>query len=123
MRLKITVNGQKLIGELRDTETAQRLLELLPFQSGLTRWGDEIYFSAPIKASLEKDAKQVVNKRDICYWTSGGAVCIFFGPTPVSEGDECRAYEKVNVLGKIVKGDLGALKHTKTGDKVKVEKT
>jgi hypothetical protein len=28
-------------------------------------------------------------------------VCIFFGPTPVSEGDEPRAASRINVIGRI----------------------
>ena len=121
-KIKFTINKDVFVGELRNTPTAKKLLEALDYQSGLTRWGDEIYFPALIKTELEKDAKQVVSIGDICFWLGGASLCIFFGPTPISENDECKAYEKLNLVGKIVKGDLKRLKAAKTGDKDRVEK-
>ncbi|MBW2705488.1 MAG: hypothetical protein JRD84_04200 [Deltaproteobacteria bacterium] len=30
------------------------------------------------------------------------SICIFFGPTPVSSGDQPRAYSPVNVFGRVL---------------------
>ena len=38
---------------------------------------------------------------EVAYWPPGQALCIFFGPTPASVGDEPRAASPVNPLGSI----------------------
>jgi hypothetical protein len=55
------------------------------------------------------------------YWPQGHALCIFFGPTPVSRGDEIRPASPVNIVGKI-QGDLGVLKGVAEGTRVRLEK-
>ena len=51
--------------------------------------------------------------------TSKALICLFFGPTPVSSGDEIRPASATNVMGKII-GDLEELKTINSGDNVKV---
>jgi len=63
-----------------------------------------------------------MEKGELGYWPTGKAFCIFFGPTPVSQGDEIRAASAVNVIGK-VKGDLSRLSEVPSGAEVIVEKT
>jgi len=55
----------------------------------------------PLKAVLEPDAQQVVQPGAVCFWVQGSSLALPFGPTPVSEGDECRLVTRCNVLGKI----------------------
>ncbi len=43
-----------------------------------------------------------------------------FGPTPVSQGKECRLVTKVNVLGRL-EGDPRVLASVRDGDKITVE--
>ncbi|GAJ16284.1 unnamed protein product, partial [marine sediment metagenome] len=38
---------------------------------------------------------------ELGYWPQGNAFCIFFGSTPVSQGDEIRPASPVTVFGKI----------------------
>ena len=38
------------------------------------------------------------------YWPPGNAMCLFFGPTPASTGEESRAASPVTVVGKIAEG-------------------
>jgi hypothetical protein len=63
-----------------------------------------------------------MEKGELGYWPTGKAFCIFFGPTPASQGDEIRAASAVNVIGK-VKGDLSRLSAVPSGAEVVVEKT
>jgi hypothetical protein len=63
----------------------------------------------------------VVNKGDLGYWPSGPAFCIFFGPTPMSRGEEIRPASAVNVFGKVA-GDLTVLKKVRSGSAIVVEK-
>ncbi|MEM4810940.1 MAG: cyclophilin-like family protein, partial [Thermofilum sp.] len=80
---------------------------------------DEIYFRTPVKVAQEVGS-EVVELGDVAYWPPGEALCIFFGPTPVSRPGEIRPASPVNVIGK-VKGDLEKLRKVKQGEKVRVE--
>ncbi len=82
-------------------------------------WGDEIYFRIPV-ALAEENAQEVVELGDLGYWPPGNAFCIFFGPTPVSRGNEIRPASPVNVFGK-VEGDPSVFKRVTGGTPVLVE--
>jgi hypothetical protein len=43
-----------------------------------------------------------------------------FGPTPISQGDECRLAAVVNVIGRL-DGDPTALGAVRDGDRIRVE--
>jgi hypothetical protein len=120
-KIKIKVGDVSVEGELRETETARKIWEALPITSKAERWGDEIYFSTEVTAELEEGADEVVEFGDIAYWPPGKAICLFFGPTPISREGEIRAASAVNVFGKIV-GDFRELKRCKDGDEVIVER-
>ena len=83
-------------------------------------WGDEIYFGIPVQA-VEDQAKEVVALGDLGYWPPGHAFCIFFGPTPASQGDEIRPASPVNVVGRVV-GDATVFKKVRAGTRVTLEK-
>lgn len=117
----IRVNGAELIAELTDSNSANEIYNSLPIKENVNVWGDEIYFMIPIYADLEPDAREVVEVGDLAYWPSGPAFCVFWGPTPVSEGEEPRAYNPVNVFGKVVSG-LDGLNGVKDGSSIIVEK-
>jgi hypothetical protein len=121
VKIKIAIDGIELAGQLFQTPTAEKVYHALPLESEVNRWGDEIYFYVPVEAELEEGATDVQEVGNICFWTSGRAIAIFFGPTPVSQGDEPRAYEPVNLIGRIM-GDARILAGAKTGDMVRMEK-
>ena len=79
----------------------------------------EIYYSIPAAAELEDDAREVLEPGELGYWPPGSAFCIFFGATPISRGDECRAASKVNVFGKVL-GDTTPLWDMKDGQNITV---
>jgi hypothetical protein len=122
MPSKITVRVENIKADaaLNDSETARKIWESLPVESKVNTWGDEIYFPIPIKTGLE-NAKAVVSEGDLGYWPQGTAFCIFFGPTPMSRGDEIRPASPVNVFGRIV-GDSKVFKKVVAGAKIIVEK-
>jgi hypothetical protein len=74
----------------------------------------------PVKAHLDEDPKQVVEPGTICFWVQGSSLALPFGPTPISEGSECRLVTAVNVLGKL-DGDPRALATVKPGESITVE--
>jgi len=119
-RISITWRSGKVVAELSDTPTAAQLLAALPCRASANTWGDEVYFSVPLKVRLESGAQQVVDPGTVCYWVDGSSLALPFGPTPASKGNECRLVTRCNVLGKIV-GDPQQLKTVRDGDEIRVE--
>jgi hypothetical protein len=106
--------------ELNDTRTAQAIWEILPIEGRANLWGDEIYFSIPLSLELET-GQELVNIGELGYWPQGNAFCIFFGPTPVSQGDEIRPASPVTVFGKI-HGDATIFKKVVAGMKITIRR-
>ncbi|MDE2999151.1 MAG: cyclophilin-like fold protein [Gemmatimonadota bacterium] len=119
--IKITVGEIELAAELNDSETATRILSELPIRSGFNTWGDEIYFQIPVTAQPE-DPQETVEAGDLAYWPPGKAFCIFWGPTPASQGDEIRPASPVNPVGRVLSG-VEALKTASREDEISIEKS
>jgi len=119
-KIKITAGKLEIEAWLNDTKTATRVFEKLPITSTVNTWGDEIYFTIPVDAGPE-NAKELVELGDIAYWPPGKAMCIFFGKTPVSKGDEIRPASAVNIIGKVV-GDCRLLKRVKDGEEITIRR-
>jgi hypothetical protein len=120
-KIKIKAGNVEADAGLNDSPAAQKIWEALPIEARANTWGDEIYFAIPVKASLEKTAQELVQVGDLGYWPTGNAFCIFFGPTPMSRGDEVRPASAVNVIGKVA-GDAKVFKKVPSGAKVRIEK-
>ena len=113
-KIKVAVGKLELEAWLNETKTASKVFEALPITSTVNTWGDEIYFTIPVDAKPE-DAKELVSLGDIGYWPPGKAMCLFFGKTPISRGDEIRPASPVNIIGK-VEGDLKLFRKVKDGE-------
>ena len=105
----------------KNPKTAEAVWAALPVQGHANTWGEEIYFAVGIGADREKE-QQVVEKGDVAYWPPGDALCIFFGPTPASRGDEIRAASPVNVFGR-VHGNPAVFGRVRQGDVITVAKS
>jgi hypothetical protein len=117
-KIKITIGGVEFDAELNQSATAREIGNKLPILGKGSFWGEEIYFSIPVNAAPE-NPQEIVEPGTLAYWPPGKALCIFWGPTPVSHGNECRPASPVNVVGKIT-SDLAPLKKLRKAD-VKVE--
>ncbi len=106
--------------EDKNPQTVAAIWEKLPFEAIANRWGDEVYFSIPVEIS-EENPQETVEVGDIGYWPPGRGFCIFFGPTPISRGNEIRPADPVNVFGKVI-GDPKIFKNVRSGDKIRVER-
>jgi hypothetical protein len=120
-RIKIAAGEVAVTAELNETQTAQAIWDALPIEGAAKTWGDEIYFSIPLALELEA-GQDVVQLGDVGYWPPGKALCIFFGPTPASKGEEIRPASAVTVLGSVV-GDATVFKAVADGAPVKVRRT
>ena len=120
MRIRISWSQGEVTAFLNDTPTARRLLDALPCESDAHTWGDEVYVGVPVETELEPDAKQVVDPGTVCFWVEGQSLAIPFGPTPISQGDECRLVTEVNILGKL-EDDPSRLGSVSDGEMMRVE--
>ena len=99
--------------------TAKAILDALPLRGRANTWGEEVYFTIPVEGDVE-NPKVVVELGDLAFWPPGNAFCIFFGPTPMSKGDEIRPASEVNVFGRII-GDPKVFKRVRGGEEVTIE--
>jgi hypothetical protein len=119
--IRITAGDVSVAAELNDSPSAAAILEALPIEASGSRWGEEIYFSIPVKQGSAPDARADMEVGELAYWPPGNAFCIFFGPTPASDGDAPRAASPVNPIGRIV-DDVETLKDVPDGATVRIEK-
>lgn len=110
----------EMSAELNDSPTSLALWAVLPLSATANTWGDEVYFEVPVNQNLDATASTVVKVGDLGYWPSGRAFCIFFGPTPISRGDEIRPASAVNVIGEVM-GDARAFKAVRDGDLIELD--
>jgi len=120
-KITIAVGSLALEAELNDRPTAKQVWNALPIEGTANTWGDEIYFEIPVKAEQEPDARAEVEVGELGYWPLGNAFCIFFGPTPASDGDQPRAYSPVNILGRVL-GDATLLRGVRGGSRVRLSR-
>ena len=118
-QITISVEGESLLAELNDSETAQKISEALPIEGTVNIWGEEIYFDIPVSADQASDAREEVEVGTLAYWLAGSALCIFFGRTPVSTGEKPRAYSPVNIVGHVV-DDTEPLKTVSSASTIRI---
>lgn len=119
-RIRIKAGRIEMSAELNESKTASLIWNALPIKTKVNTWGDEIYFSIPVKAELD-NPKEVVEKGDLGYWPPESAFCIFFGPTPISKGEEIRPASGVNLVGRLL-GDSQEFKKVSSGERIILEK-
>ena len=118
--IQISAGSVKIKAELNDTTTAQEIIKSLPIKSQVNRWGGEVYFTVPVSVPLEDNSRDVLEPGELGYWPTGNAFCIFFGATPASKEEECRAASDVNVFGKVI-DDLSQLWDIEDGIEIMIE--
>jgi hypothetical protein len=90
----------------RSPKTVKAILDNLPIEVKINRWGDELYTDKTPIAAEEENAQSVVKPLDVAYWPEGNALCLFYGPTPISKSpDEILPYSPVNIVGRVITKD------------------
>mgnify|MGYP000368423205 CR=1 FL=1 len=119
--LRITVDGVALEADWtgESPETREALDAALPVSGDAARWGEELYFTVPVDVAAE-DAREAVPIGAVAYWPRGNALCLFWGPTPASRGEEPRAASPVNVVAQV--SDTTGLSSIDGGASVRVER-
>ena len=119
--VRISAGNVSATATLQDNATAEAIWAALPITARGNRWGAEIYFEIPVRVPQADDARDVVEAGELGYWPEGHAFCIFWGPTPASQGDEIRAYSPVNVFGRLA-GDPFAFESVPGGAEFRIER-
>jgi len=120
-RISLTLGAVRLTATLKETPTADAVWAALPLQARAQTWGEEVYFSVPVNAKLEADARDVMQPGEIAFWCEGSAIAIGFGRTPASTGNEIRLVAPVNVWA-TTSDDVKQLKSLKAGAAITIEK-
>ena len=119
--LRVVVDGHELTATWTGTNPKTRgaIADALPLEGDAARWGEELYFRTDVDVPAE-DARAEVPVGAVAYWPQGNAVCLFWGPTPASRGDEPRAASPVNVVAEL--DDVGPLSSVDGGATVRIER-
>ncbi len=120
-KIRITAGAVSAEAELNDSRAAAAIAARLPITAKAETWGDEIYFGIGVALPAESP-RETVALGDLGYWPPGQAFCIFFGPTPMSRGDEIRPASAVTVVGRVT-GDPRAFTRVRAGTRVTIEAT
>lgn len=120
-KITITVDGTVFPGELNDSASGRKIADKLPLTISMSRWGEEYYGSIGEALPMEPGARDEMAVGELAYWPPGTAFCIFFGPTPASNGSEPRAASDCNPLG-MLEGDVSGLGKLGHSISAKIEK-
>jgi hypothetical protein len=120
MQIQIHAADITLTARLRDTPTARAIVAVLPIESRAQTWGEEVYFSVPVTAELESDARDMVSAGELAFWVEGSCIAIGFGPTPISVGNEIRLAARTNIWADS-NDDVRQLASVQAGDVIRVE--
>jgi uncharacterized protein len=121
MKLRIAAAGVSLEIVLKETPTAKAVFAAAPFEARASTWGEEVYFTTPVRARLEPDAQQIVEPGTVCFWTEGDALALPYGRTPISTDERPKLANRCNVLGHI-EGNPRDLAKIRAGEKITVSK-
>jgi len=95
-------------------ETVKKIVMNLPIKTYMNQWGEELY-SDDTKIDVKyENPKKEVEIFDVAFWPEGRAICLFFGPTPISKIGKILPYSPVNVIGRVINPDqniIEVLKH------------
>ena len=107
--IKFTESDKTAYIELDDSrspKTVKAILDKLPIEVKINRWGDELYTDKTPIFAEEENAQSVVRPLDVAYWPEGNALCLFYGSTPITKSpDKILPYSPVNIVGRIITKD------------------
>ena len=112
--------------ELDDSQspvTVKLIIDNLPIEVNINKWGEELYTDKTLITAEEENAKTEVRLLDVAFWPEGKALCLFYGPTPISKDGKIMPYSPVNVVGRIVSyRDNSIIDKIKNVSKVLIER-
>jgi hypothetical protein len=121
LSVSISTNDRSVICELENDAIADALNDVLPLESRISTWGEEIYFPVPVDTEPESLTTDV-DVGDVAFWHEGQSLAVFFGPTPMSgEDGEPVPADDVEVIGGVSEG-FSTLDDFRAGEEITVER-
>jgi uncharacterized protein len=106
------------LDDSKSPKTVKELLDSLPIEVKINKWGKELYTDKIPVRLREENAKSELNILDVAFWPDGSALCLFYGPTPISRSDKIEPYSPVNVIGRIVSEQSDIISRVRQGSRV-----
>jgi hypothetical protein len=118
IKVQFRIKEFNFLAELNNTLTARQLVQKLPIESTVSRWGDELYFEVGCEFPAENPTHDV-NIGDIAFWAEGKCLCVFFGRTPASVVDKPVPEKPVVIVGKTLAA-AEELRQVRQGERIMV---
>ena len=109
------------LDDSRSPRTVKAILENLPVETIVNKWGQELYTGRTPIVAQEENAKSEVGLLDVAFWPEGNALCLFYGPTPISKVGKIVPASPVNIVGRIVSHDNHIVDKVKNTSKVLIK--
>jgi uncharacterized protein len=111
------------VDDSQSPNTVKAILDNLPIEVNINKWGKELYTDSTSIRAQQENAKSEVNLLDVAFWPDGSALCLFYGPTPISKPDKIEPYSPVNIVGHIVTEQGDIINKVKAATKVIIKQT
>jgi hypothetical protein len=98
--IKIRTRSGEWSAVLDGSDISNEIWLSLPLSSDINMLGSQMYFVMSLDTKVKGDAK-IFEKGDIAYWPEADALCIFFGPTPLSVDERPVAAFPMKKIGHI----------------------
>ncbi|MGE4275015.1 MAG: cyclophilin-like fold protein [Candidatus Methanomethylophilaceae archaeon] len=120
-KISIRTRAGTFLAEMDRSDLTDELWLSLPFEGKLNMLGKQIYFELPLSTTVMGDQK-TLEEGDVAYWPEAQALCLFFGPTPLSQ-DDGRPVSRYPVkrIGHLL-GDYQALERSGDGCPIRLER-
>jgi uncharacterized protein len=103
----------------KSPKTVKAILDNLPIEVNINKWGQELYTDNTPIVARQENAKSEVSLLDAAYWPEGNALCLFYGPTPISkDSGKILPYSAVNIVGRILPKNNNIIDRVKDSMKV-----
>ncbi|MCQ2070494.1 MAG: AfsR family transcriptional regulator [archaeon] len=124
LKMIIRTRAGNFDAELDDSDISNAVwFSAKPFIGEINELGCSLYFTMPLDVDESGERQNVFDVGDIAWWPGVGALCIFFGPTPLSGEDQrpVSPYKCIKI-GHIV-GDCSELEFAGDRQRIILEKT
>ena len=121
-RIRIRTRNGEYLAELDSSDISNAVWLSLPFSTTINMLGCQIYFEMPVDNAEPQDLVKKLEVGDIAYWPKVGALCIFFGPTPLS-GEDGKPVSKypVTKIGRMI-DDCSSMEYAGDRQPITIEK-
>lgn len=87
--LKLKIEDREFVIQLYDNDTAESLVKNVPQKLNFHRWGNGEY-SAKLSGKIDLTDDKTIDYQvgEVALWPKKNYLCIYYGPTPVSQTNQ-----------------------------------